>query len=200
MIMKRFAACAGAGALLAVSFAVGHPAAAQEGFGSTLRNLFLYGGTTAPPAAEAVEEAAYCPAVGVIDGGAALQAYAGRTGDPYALRNQLSLNNFARECTAQPDGSILVKVGVEGRALLGPGAGSGGRFEAPLRFVIKRGDRILATRFRRVPVTIPAGDTQGTFVVVEEGIVVPPGAGEYEIEVGLGGSAPAERPARGRRG
>jgi hypothetical protein len=48
-------------------------------------------------------------------------------------------------------------------------------------------------------VTIPAGDTQGSFVVVEENLVVPPGSGEFEIEVGLGGAGPAQRPVgRGR--
>ncbi len=180
----------------------------SEGGGGTLRNLLMFsgtpvppfGGTTVPPAAASAGIEAYCPPVGVIDGGAALQAYAGRTGDPNALRNQISLANFARECTGRADGAILVKVGVEGRALLGPGAASGGRFEAPVRIVIKRGDRVVATRFRRVPVTIPAGDTQGSFVMVEEDLVVPPGTGEYEIEVGLGGSGAAERPARRRRG
>ncbi len=198
--MRRPAAQLALGLACAAGLSACSSTSSSEGGGNALSNLLLYGGTTVPPAMANAEDAAYCPAVDVLDGGAALRAYGGRTGDPDSLRNQLSLSNFARECAAQPDGSILVKVGVEGRALLGPGASGGGRFEAPLRFVIKRGDRILATRFRRVPVTVAAGDTQGSFAVVEEGIVVPPGAGRYEIAVGLGGSAPAERPARRPRG
>jgi hypothetical protein len=121
-------------------------------------------------------EEAYCPRVGVIEGGAALQAYAGRTGDPNALRNQISLTDFARECVARPDGATLVKVGIEGRALLGPGASAGGRFEAPVRVVIKSGDGVSPRAPAASSVTIPAGDTQGSFVVVEETWSFPPAA------------------------
>lgn len=196
--MRRFFGMAAAGLLLGIALA-GCNSSSSEGAGSTLRNLVMFGGPTVPPPAPGSELDIYCPPVGVIDGGAALQSYGGRTGDPSALRNQISLSNFARECVGRPDGATLVKVGIEGRALLGPAASAGGRFEAPVRVVIKTGDRVIATRARRVPVTIPAGDTQGSFVVVEENLVVPPGSGEFEIEVGLGGAGPAQRPAgRGR--
>jgi hypothetical protein len=80
----------------------------------------MFGGPTVPPPAPGSELDVYCPPVGVIDGGAALQSYGGRTGDPSALRNQIALSNFARECVGRPDGATLVKVGIEGRALLGP--------------------------------------------------------------------------------
>lgn len=197
--MRFFLRIAATGLCLGVVLS-GCNSTSSEGAGSTLRNLVMFGGTTVPPAAASVGLEAYCPPVGVIDGGAALQAYAGRTGDPNSLRNQISLSNFARECMGRPDGSTIVKVGVEGRALLGPGAAGGGRFEAPVRVVIKRGDRVIATRFRRVPVTIASGETQGSFVVVEENLVVPADTGEFEIEVGLGGAGAAERPARRGRG
>jgi len=192
--MQRFLQIAAAGIGLALG---GCNSSSSEGPGSTLRNLVGLGGATETTAAAAEDDLdIYCPPVGVIDGGAALQAYAGRTGDPNALRNQISLSNFARECVGRADGTTLVKVGVEGRALLGPAASAGGRFEAPLRVVVKSGDRVIATRFRRVPITIPAGDTQGSFTVVEEGLVVPPGSGEFEIEVGLGGAAPGRSTGR----
>lgn len=194
--MTRIGRVAGLGLWLGVGLAGCSSTSSDEGGGSTLRNLLMFGGPTVPPAAASVGTETYCPPVGVIEGGAALQAYAGRPGDPNALRNQISLSNFARECIGRPDGSTVVKVGVEGRALLGPSASAGGRFEAPVRVVIKSGDRVIANRFRRVPVAVPAGDTQGSFVVVEEDMVVPPGSGEFEIEVGLGGS---DRPAARRR-
>ena len=169
--------------------------------GNVVRNLLLYGGTTVPPAAAADIDDIRCPPVGVIDDSAALQTYAGgRVGDPAALRTQVSIGQLARECVGRPDGSIVLKVGVEGRALIGP-AGSPGRLEAPVRIVVKPNDTVLANRFRRVPVAIPAGDTQTSFVVVEGDIVLPPGTGsDFEIEVGLGGSVPGGRPARERRG
>ena len=179
-----------------MSLAFAGPAAAQ-GVGDALRNLMRYGSLTEPPAApRAAVELADCPRVDVVEGGAALQSYAGGRPSPDALRSQLTIANVARECIGQPDGSIVVKVGVEGRALIGP-AGSAGRFDAPVRVVVKRGDQVFANRVRRIPVTVPQGETHASFVTVEEGIVVPPGTGDFDIEVGLGGS---EKPAKGQRG
>ncbi len=160
-----------------------------DGAGSTLGNLFRYGSTTEPPVAgKPAVEAAECPGVLVTDGRAAI-----RTGS-----NQVSIANVARECVEREGGAIAVKVGVEGRALLGPG-GSTARFDVPVSFVLKRGDRILASRVRRISVAIPPGEVQASFIAVEGDLIVPPGTGEYDIEVGLGGSAPAGKPASRKR-
>ncbi|HEX8168339.1 MAG TPA: hypothetical protein VF601_21445 [Beijerinckiaceae bacterium] len=191
--LLAWAACA--------AVAAAAPASAQS-IGDTLSNLFKFGGTTEPKEAPRETGDVYCPTVGIIEGGAALRAYTGgKVGEPSALRHQIAIGQLARECAEQPDGSILVRVGVEGRALLGP-AGQAGRFDAPVTFVLKRGDRILATRTQRISVAVPAGDTQGSFVTVQDGLVVPAGVGEYEIDVGLiarTGEKP-ERPARRKRG
>src|SRR3954454_2634964 len=191
----------GVAVVCAAGLGLAGPAAAQ-GIGDTLSNLFKFGGTTVPKEAPRQTEDAYCPSVGLIEGSAAVRAYKnGRVGDPAALRHQISLNQFARECDEQPDGSIVVKLGVEGRALLGP-AGVAGRFDAPLTFLIKRGDQVLATRTQKVSIAVPAGDTQASFVTVQDGLVVPPKSGEYEIEVGLvaGAGAKPERAAKRKRG
>lgn len=160
----------------------------------------MYGGTTAPPQAPTPVDEVRCPQVDVIDGGAALRAYSGGgVGEASALRSQISLGDLARECVLQADGNVAVKVGVEGRALIGPAGGSG-KFEAPLRIVIRDGDRVYANISRRVPVTIPAGETQGRFVIVEEGMTVPASIGDnYLIEVGLGNVGPAQAQTRRRR-
>lgn len=147
--------------------------------GSTLSNMLRYGSTTVPPLARNPEatETVVCPAVSVSDGGAAVRR--GST--------QISIANVARECAGQAGGAVVLKVGVEGRALLGAGGGAG-RFDVPVSFVVKRGDRVLVSRVRRVAVTIPPNDTQGSFIAIERDMVVPAGAGgDYDIEVGLGG-------------
>lgn len=165
------------------------PASAQ-GFGDTLRNLWPFGGNaapgqTVPPAPDDV----VCPRVGVIEGGSALRQGSGAT-----IRHQISISDLARECTERTDGSTVVKVGVELRALLGTGGGGSARSEVPVRFVVKRGDQVFASRVRRVTVSIPSGDTQGTATVVEDGLVVPPGVTDWEVQVGLG--AAERRPQR----
>ncbi len=115
------------------------------------------GGPPPPPAAAATQDVYLPGQSGVIDGGAALQAYSGgRVGDASALRSQITLGQLARECNGQADGSTLVKVGVEGRALLGA-SGSAGRFDVPVRIVVKRGSTVFAEprpgarRFRSRP-------------------------------------------------
>jgi hypothetical protein len=100
-----------------------------------------------------------------------------------------------RECIPQPDGSVLVKVGVETRVLLGPG-GAPGRFATPVRVAVKRASTVFATKVQQAAITVPAGETQGNAFVVAEGLVVPASAkNDFEIEVGLGaaGAAPRRR-------
>jgi hypothetical protein len=175
------------------------PAAAQD-VGGFFKNMF--GPSAPPPGAALPPDEIPCPQVDVAEGGAAMSAYGGgRVGQQNALRNQITLSNFARECRPQPDGSVLVKVGVQGRVLLGP-AGSPGAFSSPLHFTVKVGDRTIVTRVQQVSVKVPVGDTQGAFTVVQDGLVVPKAdASEFEIEVGLGaGRGGKKAPPRRARG
>lgn len=161
--------------------------------GTALGNLMRYGTTTEPAiAVPPPVEAADCPGVLVIEGRAAIKQGS----------SQVSIANVARECIERPGGAIAVKVGVEGRALLGAGGGAG-RFDVPVAFVLRRGDRVLASRVKRVSVSIPPGQAQASFVAIEADLIVPAGTPEFDIEVGLGGSVPAASPAspqRRRRG
>ncbi len=170
----------------------------REGGGSVLGNLFMYGGTTVPPAAPRVVEDIDCPSVDVSD--AAIRSYAGgRQGQYEALRHQISIANVARECAVQDDGSIRVRVGVQGRVLIGPAGGSGGRFDAPVSVVVRSGSQVFASRTRRAAVSVPSGDTGGDFTVVEDGITIPASVGEnFEILVGLGAAPGAQAARRGR--
>lgn len=153
------------------------------GAGTTLGNLMRYGTATEPPIlTPPPDEVADCPSVLVIEGRAAVKQGS----------SQISISNVARECTARQGGAIAVKVGVEGRALLGAGGGAN-RFDVPLVVVLRRGDQVLASRTRRVSVAIAPGEAQGSFVAVEADLIVPAGTGEFDIEVGLGGAAPAAR-------
>lgn len=154
------------------------------------------GGAVIQPGATSVvlasPEDAYCPPIGVPEGGAVVQV-GGRSGEASTVRSQVTLGQLARECLGQADGSTLVKVGVQGRALLGAGGGAG-RYDVPLRVVVRQGDRVFANRVRRMTIQIPPGDTQGSFTIVEDRIVVPAAAAQdFRIEVGLGGGAGARR-------
>jgi hypothetical protein len=168
-------------------------AASAPSTGSSLANYFKFGQATPPePAAPMVQEDFECPAVDILDGAAAL-----RQGGPEAesVRSQLSITNTARECVLSGS-EIVLKVGVEGLALLGP-AGKPGTLTAPVRIVVKRGDKVLVSRLVRQSVSIPGGAAANApFVIVESGIVVPKDGPEMTILVGFdptGSAAPARR-------
>ena len=162
-------------AVLGVAALAGCGAPGEGGMG----DMLLTAGTTVPPARPPQIEDVYCPRIDVFEGGSTL-----RTGG-----SQIVLSQMARECVGQPDGTTLVRIGIEGRALLTAGGG-GGRYAAPIRIVVKRGSTVFANRSRSVGVAIPAGDMQGSFSIVEENIVVPAAnVNDFEIEVGLGSGA-----------
>jgi hypothetical protein len=167
--------------------------------GNTALNVFMFQSTTPPPADQLPQddqdEPLVCPEVIISDGGAAVRAQAGQ--DSGGLRYQISITNVARECTVTGKGSFRLKVGVEGRVLLGP-AGSPGSYGATLTTTVTRGTSVLGKRSARVGGTIPSGQSGIDFTHVEDGIMVPAGKGDVEIFVGLGGGGPAA-PARKRR-
>jgi hypothetical protein len=175
-------------AIVAFALAAGGLSAGrvQAEEGNFLTNMLKYGGTSVPPSQPADTDPPYCPTVEVPEGGAAIQSYAARAGDSSHLRHQITLGRVARECTRLQDGTLSVKIGVEGHVLLGP-AGAPGRFEAPVSFAIKAGGKAIVSRVRRVAVPVAAGQAQGLFSVVEDNFVVPAAlAGNYDIEVRLG--------------
>lgn len=145
---------------------------------------------------EEEDQAFVCPQVIIADGGAAIRVQAGQ--DSSGLRHQISILNVARECTQTGQGGFRLKVGAEGRILLGPAGGTGGSYGATLNMQVLRGTAVVARRSVRIGGTIPAGQTGTDFVHVEDGIVVPPGRGDVEIIIGLGQGG-AVAPARSRR-
>ncbi|MCJ2014449.1 cytochrome P460 family protein [Methylobacterium sp. J-076] len=177
------------GVVLAMGLAA-LPARAEEG--NVFSNLFKYGGTTVPPSQAVEVEPAYCPTVDVSEGGAALRIMAGGN-----VRTQIGLGRMARECIRQPDGSVLVKVGVEARVLLGP-AGAPGRFDVPVTFAIKHAEKVVTSRVGRTSAEIDRGEAQTLVQIVVDDLIVPSAmASDYDIEVSLGSiKAPSAKAKR----
>lgn len=164
----------------------------------TFGNVVMFQSTTPPPPdqlpTDDQDEQLICPQVIIADGGAAIRAQSGQ--DSGSLRHQISILNVARECTPTGNGGFRLKVGVEGRVLLGP-AGGAGSYGATLTTVVMRGTAQIARRAARVGGTVPSGQGGTDFSHVEDGIVVPAGRGDVEIIVGLGtGGATSARARR----
>lgn len=138
-----------------------------------------------------------CPQVTVRTGAATWQIPPG-TG-PTNIRYQASLGQLARECALLGD-TMTVRVGIEGRVLVGPKGGPG-NVSIPVRIaVIHEGPqpRTLWTKFYSIPVTIAQRTTQAAFAQVEDDVTfqLPANKGElaaYVVYVGFDpqGATPA---------
>jgi hypothetical protein len=116
-----------------------------------------------------------CPAVD-IRGGAGTLSVAARNDQPTAsdLRYQLTFNALARQCSLVGQ-SVHMKVGVQGRVVVGP-AGAPAEVGVPLRYAIVREGvepRTIMTKFKRLPVALPPGTPNVLFTDVEEDISFP---------------------------
>ncbi len=165
--------------------------------GSALANLMRFGTTSPPPPMQPVEEEIECPSVVIVPGGAALRIGGG---DSESVRSQITLTDVARECAGTAGGPVTMRVGAEGRVLVGP-AGSAGPMGATLRIEVRRADTVIASRNVRVGATIPAGEAQATWTHVESGIVVPAEAFKAggDIDVFLTLNPGGATPRRARR-
>lgn len=127
-----------------------------------------------------------CPGVDIRAGASTLNIAAKNTqataGD---VRYQLSFGQTARECLVQGN-TITMKVGVQGRVILGP-MGGPGQLDVPLRYaVVREGPepRVIVTKFKRIPMVVPPEQTHVQFVDVEEGLSFPmPSSAELDAYV-----------------
>jgi hypothetical protein len=172
---------------------------AGSGANNAVGNLLAFGTANPPPAPDRSKQIVKidCPEVEVLGGGAAMRV-GGQ--DNAGVHYQYSMGEVARECLVD-NGQINIKVGVEGRVLLGP-AGGPGSFQVPVRIAIRReaDQKAAISKVYRIAAAIPAGDTQTTFNMVSDTFQVPylrPRADDdYTIVVGFDEKADVAEPKR----
>lgn len=118
---------------------------------------------------------ANCPPVDVRAGTSTLTINASSRDPATAgLRYQGSIVETARECSVAGN-ALTIKVGVQGRIILGP-AGGPGQIEVPLRLALVQegpNPKTIWTRFYSIPVTIPDATPHVAFTHIEEDLTVP---------------------------
>jgi hypothetical protein len=155
---------------------------------------FVAGGsstTVAQGTSESPQSDLDCPPVNIRQGASTFSQSAADNGsEALSLRYQANFVRFAREC-ALHGADVTMKVGVEGRVILGP-AGTPGEITLPVRLaVVKEGlnPETIWTKFYMVPVTLPPGAPFATFTHVEEDMTFPMPPGnqfdQYVIYVGF---------------
>jgi hypothetical protein len=177
-------------------------AAAPSGAGEQRFALFGFGEGDKKPEQPAATESPDidCPGVEIRQGASTFQQSGADNGSTaLSLRYQASFIRFARECALQ-GGNVVMKVGVEGRVILGP-AGAAGPITLPVRLaVVKEGlePKVIWTKFYMVPVVMPTGQPNVLFTHVEEDVSFPKPPGDqldtYVVYVGFDpDSAEAEK-------
>jgi hypothetical protein len=141
-----------------------------------------------------------CPAVEIRQG-ASTFAQSGPDTGALSLRYQANFVKTARECALR-GGNVTMKLGVQGRVILGP-AGAAGPASLPIRFaVVKEGlePKTIWTKFYMVPVDLPAGQPNVLFTHVEENMTVPmPPSSEFDQYVIYVGFDPEGAPAEQKK-
>jgi hypothetical protein len=125
------------------------------------------GGPTLPPDFE-------CPPVQVRTGASTLTS-SSNPAEPTALnmKYQVTIGTTARECRMGPNNMVQVKVGMQGRVILGPDGGNPGTINVPLRFAVVREaveTKVITTQLDRITVTMPPNDSNVLFSHVSEGM------------------------------
>lgn len=139
---------------------------------SPLASLLAFHTTTPPPLATAEKKKAdfICPHIEILDGDSAVRVGGASNS---SVNYQFSLDHVARQCDLE-NGQIAIKVGAQGRVLLGP-AGKPGNFTVPVRFAIRResDQKAAATDFARVAVNIDADHSQASFTAISQPMLIP---------------------------
>ena len=139
-----------------------------------------------------------CPDVSVRQGAATMTSSA-NPAEPTAtnLRYQVTITTTARECRLVGNNLLSIKVGLQGRVILGP-EGSPGTVDVPVRYAVVReglDPKTITTKLDRVPVAVPPNDTNVLFTHVTEGLEFPMPRGAeidaYVVYIGFDPSAVA---------
>jgi hypothetical protein len=139
-----------------------------------------------------------CPGATIRQGAGAWAQNAGQ--GPTNVRYQANIIQIARECALLGD-TMTIKVGVEGRVLVGPKGGPG-NVTVPLRIaLVQEGPqpRPIISKFYAVNVNVAQGATQQSFTQVDDDLTFPLPADKnlerYVIYVGFDpqGAAPAAK-------
>jgi hypothetical protein len=94
---------------------------------------------------------------------------------PMTVKYQGEITRMAREC-AVVAGSLTMRIGVQGRIVVGP-AGGPGQVDVPLRLAIvletPAGIRPIISKFIRIPVIVGPTDGNVVFSHIEDGLSFP---------------------------
>jgi hypothetical protein len=171
---------------------------------SDISNFFAGASATAPQPVAGASSDVECPFIDIRQGAATLTIREDGGNAAMSLKYQGTFVRAARQCSVVA-GQMVIKLGVQGRIVLGP-AGGPGEVNVPLRIAVveRKPDhsKTIVTKLINIPVIVRSVDDNPTFTHVEDGLSFPlPSAAElqnYIIYIGFDPLA-AEAPAKHER-
>ena len=116
-----------------------------------------------------------CPFLQIRDGASTLSIRAGGENAAMSLKYQGTFVRGARQCSVVA-GQMTMKVGVEGRIILGP-AGGPGQITVPLRLAVvdqtPAATKMIVTKLIMIPVMVQSATDNPVFTHVEDGLSFP---------------------------
>ena len=179
-------------------------AGSSPSFGDRVSNLFsgkpapLWPNQKPPAEAGASAQEIDCPSVAIRPGTSTF-AVSTPGAEPSALnlRYQASFSQTSRECKLAGT-SLTIRVGIEGRIVLGP-AGAPGQAEIPIRYaVVQEGPdpKTIVTKLHWQSVILPPGEGNVPFTQIEEDLTFPMPRGDaleaYVVYIGFDRAAVKE--------
>jgi len=181
--------CSGGGSLFggpAASTPTPAPASASPSGGwipDDITNFFAGSSDKAPQPVAGATPDVECPYLQIREGASTLTIGTGGNNAAMALKYQGTFVRAARQC-AVVAGQMVMKVGVEGRIILGPQGGPG-QIAVPLRIAVvdetPSASKTIVTKLILIPVTVQSADDNPTFAHVEDNLTFPlPSSAELE--------------------
>jgi len=184
--------CSAGGGFSSSTGATPPPAAAgSPSFSEKISAFFSGSSANARQAVAGAQADVNCPSVDIRQGAGTLTVGPPGDNSAMALKYQGTFVRAARECSIAGT-SMAVKLGVQGRVIVGP-AGGPGTLDIPLRIAVVHetaaGSRTVTTKLVRIPVTVAAGVPFTEFTHIEEALMfpLPPPAqlDDYNIYIGF---------------
>jgi hypothetical protein len=183
------------------------PAAAQssDSFLDRMKNMFAPKSPSSPSSQQSSgppQDELACPIVDIRNGASTITVHGPGEAGSTNVKYQATIAQTAREC-AVLGATMTVKVGMQGRLLLGP-VGGPGQMDVPVRVALVHegpDPKTLWTRLTRIPVAVAAGQTSVSFLHVEQDLTIPTPKTEdidmYVVYVGFDpqGAEPKAKPA-----
>jgi hypothetical protein len=153
------------------------PPAGSPSFKDKIANFFSGASANGPQAVANAQPDVDCPYIDIRQGASTLTIPPpppDGSNETMALRYQGNFVRAAREC-AVVAGQMVMKVGVQGRIIVGP-AGGPGQVEVPLRIAVVEApagaSKTIVTKLIRIPVAV-GNDDSTPFTHIEEGLSFP---------------------------